>query len=296
MATRPNQTCHWCFTYNMPDDEDWTSATSEAPVVLWDQGEMSYLVYQVEKGTHMHLQGYVCLLRKKRLAQVSSILGGHVHLERMKGRPDQAAAYCKKKDETYIAGPWEWGTAPDSRGKKSATALAVEDVVAGKPLTEVAKNHPLAWVRSYRGLKDLQAELAVPTGTWREVSVYVLWGPTRTGKTRTAMADTCADGRAPYRLPLSDSMWFDGYEGQDTLVIDDFYGQIKFHHMLNILDGYYVQVAVKGGFVWGRWTKVYITSNGHPDTWWAKSDIPQPSREAMAARFKEVKCMDPGYQ
>jgi len=154
----------------------------------------------------------------------------------------------------------------------------------------VAVENPLAWVRSCKGLTSLAQALTTPTEVWRQVTVTVIYGPTRTGKTRAAMNSTCRDGRHPYQMPLSSGFWFDGYEGEDTLVIDDFYGQIRFSDMLRILDGHYVQVPVKGGFTWAKWTNVFITSNTHPDQWWAGSrdTIPAASLDAMRARFTEI--------
>lgn len=73
-----------------------------------------------------------------------------------------------------------------------------------------------------------------------------------------------------YRLRLTNNgVWFDGYIGQKVLLIDDFYGSIKFHDMLEYMDGYKFQVPIKGGFVWKAWDKVYITSNKHPNEWYA---------------------------
>lgn len=292
---RPIQCCNWCWTWNAEEeDADAWAAAVDPPVELFDAGHMAYLVYQVEKGTHVHLQGYVSLLKKKRLAQVEKLLGGHVHLEQARGRPDQAAAYCKKAD-SRLAGPWEWGTAPDARGKKSPTALAVDAILARQPLATVAIEHPMAWVRSHRGLQSLASMLAAPTPEtqYKPCTTTVLWGSTRTGKTKAAMTSLCKDGRLPFMLPMGGGFWFDGYQGQDTLVIDDFYGQIKFSDLLNVLDDQVHQYPIKGGFIYSAWTRVFITSNSHPDDWWkgSRAEIPAASMAAMMARLTEITMM-----
>jgi len=278
---------HWCFTWN----DDWAADCSEDPAALWDASQFSYMVYQLERAEtgQLHLQGFCSLLKKARLNAVKKLLNPAVHLEQARGRPDQAADYCKKED-SRVAGPWEYGSAPDKRGKKSPTAQAIADIQAGKPLSAVATENPLAWVRSYRGLTSLAAALSKPAVAWREVTVFVYWGKTRSGKTRAAMESLCADGRLPYSMPVTSGFWFDGYDGEDTLVIDDFYGQIKFSDMLRILDGHYIQIPVKGGFTWARWTRVFITSNTHPDGWWSASraTIPAESLAAMEARLGEI--------
>lgn len=281
------QAIHWCWTWNASaeDSDDWAAAV-DPPVDLWDAGEMAYLVYQVEKGEHVHLQGYLALLKKKRLAQVEKLLGGHVHLERARGRPDQAAAYCKK-DDSRLAGPWEWGTAPDSRGKKSMTSLAVDSIKAGATLSAVAAEHSEAWVRSSRGLTSL-AYMLRPSPAWREVTTHVLWGPTGVGKTRTAFEST-GELPKPYFVVMP-ATWWDGYEGQDSIIFDDFYGQIRLADMLRYLDGYPLQLPVKGGFTHAQWTKVWITSNCEPADWWKGSgdSIPAEARAALMRRIHEV--------
>jgi len=216
-----------------------------------------------------------------------------IHCQRVSSTPDKAAAYCKKT-ESRVAGPWEWGKVPDKRGKKAPLEDAIRAIKAGSSLDTIATEYPSVFVHSYRGLAQLHTILNTPKGFMKPTKVTVLWGPTRTGKTFRAMSATCADGRVPFKMPLSSGFWFDGYAGQDTLVIDDFYGQIRFSDMLQLLDDKHLQVPVKGGFVQGLWTKVYITSNSHPDEWWkdARASIPAWSIAAMMQRLGSIEYMD----
>lgn len=105
---------------------------------------------------------------------------------------------------------------------------------------------------------------------WRDVEVVVFWGKTGTGKTRTAMAEDSV-----YKLNTNNNgtLWFDGYDGEKTLVLDDFYGWIKYGELLTLLDGYPYRCQVKGSSVWARWTKVIITSNKRYEDWYMDRDI-----------------------
>lgn len=290
--TQDAQAVNWCFT--LFREEGWEVIENKDPANLFDSENMDYIIYQVERCPEtqkLHLQGYFALKTRKRMAQAKKLFEyPQIHLIKCLGSPLQNIEYCSKS-ASHIAGPWEYGVRPDARGKKSCTALAIEDIQAGKPLSQVAVENPMAWVRSYRGLTSLAAAVAKPKGVWREVTCFVFWGKSRTGKTRTAMESTCKDGRPPFRMPLSSGFWFDGYDGEDTLVIDDFYGQIKFSDMLQLLDGHYIQVPIKGGFTWAVWTKVFITSNVHPQAWWAgcRDKIPIESMQAMEKRYTEIK-------
>lgn len=278
---------HWCFTVNDIDQEvDYTLLTS-APLDLYDPEVMTYMVYQIEKAPttgNLHAQGYLCLKTKQRLSGVKKI-HATAHWEKAKGTAKQAADYCKKSD-SYIAGPWTWGIAPDARGKKSATALAIDAIRAGASMRVIAVEHPEALVRSHRGLQQL-SYLLHSSPDWRDVRTTWIWGTTGTGKTRAAFSSKCADGRNPYFVVLP-AQWWDGYEGQDTIIFDDFYGQVRLADMLRYLDGYPLQCQVKGAFVWANWTRVFITSNCSPDDVYRSESVPMDAKQAFLRRVTEI--------
>lgn len=88
--------------------------------------------------------------------------------------------------------------------------------------------------------------------------VYVFTGPTGTGKTRSVHAAhpdlwTACDPKL---------QWFDGYNGQEAVLIDDFDGSsCSITFLLKLFDRFKMQVPVKGSHVnWGpKW--LFITSN-----------------------------------
>jgi hypothetical protein len=90
---------------------------------------------------------------------------------------------------------------------------------------------------------------------------------------------------ASYWKP-GDFQWFDGYEGQRIVIIDDFRGEYPLPLLLQLLDRYPMQVPVKGGF--SQWCprKVYITSNIRPWLWY--TDSPTESRDALMRRLDNV--------
>ena len=69
-------------------------------------------------------------------------------------------------------------------------------------------------------------------------------GPTGCGKTRSAYESTPSGLPKPYFVVMP-AQWWDGYNGQDTIIFDDFYGQIRMADMLRYLDGYPVQLLSK---------------------------------------------------
>lgn len=103
------------------------------------------------------------------------------------------------------------------------------------------------------------------------VETHVLWGDTGSGKTRAAY-EFDPD---LWMVPHSDGqLWFDGYVGQSTILIDDFYGWIKYGFLLRLLDGYKFDLQIKGGFTRKMWKTVIITSNKPPEEWYQQGVTP----------------------
>ncbi len=73
-------------------------------------------MYQHEKETRDHIQGYLYLKKQARLAAMKKLLP-RAHWEPRKGSHKQARAYCMK-EETRTAGPFEWGD-PPAQGKRT---------------------------------------------------------------------------------------------------------------------------------------------------------------------------------
>lgn len=93
---------------------------------------------------------------------------------------------------------------------------------------------------------------------WRGAfPVIVLEGRTRCGKTRLARK------YGTFILGGYQLSWWNGYEGQRCLIIDDFAGDKDVHiqHLLRILDGNQLRLEMKGAHTWALWNAVIITTN-----------------------------------
>jgi hypothetical protein len=102
---------------------------------------------------------------------------------------------------------------------------------------------------------------------YRKVEVYVYWGLGGTGKTRKVFDENpnvfrCNNWKA------FNGLIFDGYDGEDVILLDDFCGNIPFNFFLNIIDGHPLSVKVKYGHVSVNYTKVFITSTKIPTLWY----------------------------
>ncbi len=246
-----------------------------------------YVVYQQEvcpeTGTD-HFQGYIEFFDKKRRGGVQTAIGDSVaYVARRFASRSVARAYCLK-DESRKEGtvPFEFGLwRLDVCEKVKLKDLLKTDMT----LEEVKVQHPMMYVRYHKGLERLYAfRQKKKAEQFRDVKVRCFIGDPGTGKTRQATS-----GTNWYKMPIGDKMWFDYYDGEKTLVIDDFNGGINYYQLLSVLDGYKLLCPVKGGFVYAMWTTVIITSTAHPRNWYPKRGF----TAALRRRITEIREFDP---
>jgi len=83
-------------------------------------------------------------------------------------------------------------------------------------------------------------------------------------------------------------MWWDGYEQQEAIIIDDFDGKWPYRDLLRLLDRYPYQGQFKGGYFKVNSPYIYITCEFAPSYFWQGNEYAQVFR-----RLKEVKYVPP---
>ncbi len=252
----------WCFTLFVDPFE-----------YKHDERLVRYIIYQTEvcpESGRSHQQGYVEFIKAYRRSRVQTLLcpGVQFHLEPASGSASANREYCSKA-ESRLHGPFEHGT-PAAPGVSGAYQQAVSLVVDGTSLRRVSSAFPSQFVRHARGFRALRRSLF--PSLQRTVVVTVLVGDPGSGKTRYVYDTHGFDN--VFSLELGGSqVWFDGYDGQSVLLIDDFYGGMRYNYLLRLLDIYPMDVPVKGDFVSAMWSHVYITSNAVPRDWYSEEKI-----------------------
>lgn len=258
------QTCNWVFRISNPvDDQEPTGWIG-----------VKYCVWQKEKAASglIHLQGYVVVPRCT-LAAMKTRSGG-AHWEPRRGTHAQAKAYSRK-EETRIDGPWEFGNEPHIGQGKRNDLMALKDAVdGGASLAVLAEEHFTTmavhsrWIREYRILKGIAQRHYLTYTT-------VLWGPPGSGKTSRVLAETTGEGRTAYwmKKPIGNAAFFDGYDGEEDFVIDEFYGWLSFDLLCRMCDRFPLMVDTKGGAVQFCPKRIWITSNVDPMRWYPKIGV-----------------------
>jgi len=236
----------------------------------WDS---KYLVYGKELSSTLtpHLQGFVIFNKRQRLSGVKK-LHATAHWEAAKGTSQQASDYCKKESNYTETGILS------QQGKRTDLEKAIGAIKEDVPMAEVAEEFSTVYVKFGRGLKDLALTLSTPyehTGT-RGLWIY---GPPGTGKSHVARQ-------------LSDSVylkaqnkWFDGYNGEDVILLDDMDTNVLGHHLKIWSDKWACTGETKGGTIPLRHKLFVVTSNYSIETLYPDDMVMQ---EAIARRFHVI--------
>jgi len=255
---KPFSARHYCFTLNNYSD-------AEVKALATPMKDVRYIVFGYETapttGTP-HLQGYVEFGRPMRRKAISSLTGfERMSLFERRGTRDQARDYCLKTGKYAEYGNWESG----GRGARTDINDLLDAINAGAGWETCINEFTQVTARCMRFVdKAMQLAAAKRAQKKRDVITYVHYGTSGCGKT-SSILELYPNA---FTVNCSDSFPFDGYNNEDVIILDDFYGNLPYHQLLNILEGYSLRVNVKGGHAYAAWTKVYITSNAPPYEWY----------------------------
>lgn len=195
-------------------------------------------------------------------------------------RSDAAEAYVWKEDSRVAGTQFELGSKPQNRNSKQDWDKIHQNAKDGK-FDDIPAD---VLIRHYSSLKRIRIDNLTPIARdIAEVNVY--WGVSGSGKTHRVHAEVQARGVAWFdKHPLT--KWWDGYSGQDAVIIDEFAGRIDIVHLLRWLDKYPCTVEVKGYSVPLQATRFWITSNLSPDEWYP--DAHPNHKSALRRRLTNV--------
>lgn len=131
------------------------------------------------------------------------------------------------------------------------------------------------------GIKAWREDLRQVPPPYSAKTVEYHWGPPGIGKSTKATTQYPAAF-----LKDCDTKWWDNYQGQDVIVLDDFPGVMTAVIAKKWLGEVNVPLEVKGGATEMRYTKIFITSNVPPeDCFEAAKDV---HRAAFMRRLTKV--------
>ena len=274
----------------------------------------TYIVYQRERCPTTGKEHYQCYIEFQNACMLCTLMKKFPFFYWTPRETTRKACiiYCTKQD-TRIDGPFYWPveqpTEPDrpapssicsptganqtptdangapipKTGKEStADDAAMMLLNPSVSLKRAAQTYPGQFLKHPNGFSRLRAIVQPRQKTKPTVIVY--YGPTGCGKSKLAWErsrqEFDEEDIYPYHATAENGKeWWDGYDGQPCVIIDEFRGR-KFHYdrILSLLDRNPVMVPFKGGHSNFVPQKIYITSFESPRAWYpkhAESDIAQ---------------------
>jgi len=185
-------------------------------------------------------------------------------VERRRGDQSQAIEYCSK-EASRVLGPWRIGEPAKGQGFRTDINELAQAIVGGVSRRELVQQFPTLVLKFARGI-EYARNIVLESPPWRDLRCFYLYGPTGTGK--SSFVYSTHGHSNVYTLPSARHTWFDQYDGQQVLFIDEYSNGLERETLLRWLDGHPLQVQVKGGHVAARWTYVYVVSNENWYEWW----------------------------
>lgn len=253
----------WCWVLNNPREDEL--------VILQDGA--AYIKWQLERGERgtPHYQGYLECKKSSGLLEAKRILGlGRSHLE-----PTNSAAYIAYvwKEESRIGGPWQLGREPGETTEqcnRNGNLKRIGELLVGggvRNLRDIAREYPIEWIKYGRGIRDLRATLLPDRDRHTRPSIKIYLGDSGKGKSRSIYDQF--ESRSLFKK-AGTSKWFNGYDGQEILWLEEFTGweEIPPELLLQICDWYPLELETKFGFVPLSAKVVILSSTQHWGAWY----------------------------
>lgn len=281
--SKQTQSKYWCFTINNPMD----NYGDLKRLIKW-----SYMVVGREIGDEgtPHLQGFVAMETRVRFTTMKKLIP-KAHLEPMYGTTNQAIQYCKKDGdwEEYGVLPVDTGRTGGSSGGKSKHEkfLKMVQLVKDNKMDDVLEIDAVSYVQHYHAFKRIKQDHPQKLQDLQDVCGEWIYGPPGVGKSYTARLEN------PDLYDKPTNKWWDGYQGEAVVLIDDFdmVHHILGHHLKRWADRYSFPAEMKGTTVQIRPKKIVVTSNySIEDVFTNDGDA---LVKALKRRFKERNMVEP---
>ena len=252
---------------------------------------MNYLVFGKECAPtgQLHYQGYVQF--KNRMTQMQITRNGVLEncwRTIARGSAMEASEYCKKDGEFYEYGTITLNGRPrgssDSEQRKRRRQN-YDDVVNGrKKVKQCIDEAPedLDWIKKLGEYVPARKEAA---------HVLYLWGATGKGKTHSTH-NVLDKLEVSYYKKSPGTKWFDGYQDQDVLILEEFTSCFTITKFLTLCDRNPPPQETKGGHTNISARFIIILSNLSPEDQYKGDDIPVVRKEAYLRRIDTSFCVN----
>ncbi len=254
------------WTFFPPDDYDiWG---------LIQPDQFKSIVFQQEicpDTGRFHYQGFFRLFRPYRVRGAQKLLHPTIKMNMQvpDGNDYENYLYCTKEETRVMDTTWyEYGVFSDEQGHRQDLEDIGNQIIEGVPMYEIAVDRPGHYIRYHSGMLSLASLVESQFPVVRQAEFTLIIGPTGSGKTTW-----CRENfpNAFWPTKATSEMWWDGYHGQRTIIIDNFArGFMSFIDLCRLLDNPPLRLKIHHGFVYWKasTTKLIITSNVKIEDWY----------------------------
>jgi len=257
-----------------------TNNYTEAHIQALEELDCVYVVYGKEKGDSgtPHLQGYVRFKSPKTFSACKKAMPEGSHIEIKKGTCQQAIDYCKKDGDVYERGEAPKSAAEGGKMEKQRWKRILAAAEQGD-WDMLREEEPQVWCRMEEKLRKKRKVVPepLPIGPGEKVHEWY-YGVPGSGKSHKARMEN------PGAYIKRRNKWWDGYEDQDVVIIEEWSpdDKLSLQNLKEWADKWPFGAERKGGYMVIRPRKIIVCSNYHPNDCCERAE----DSKALARRFK----------
>lgn len=299
--------CRYVFTINNPNDKTKSLVHSqigkEINKLLNDGNHITYAIWSLERGSRgtQHIQGYFEVSKKIKFTTLTNKFKPMKGwLAPARGTAQESIDYISHTGEQadkagdLIDGPWYLGDKPaPGKGARTDIKALADALKEGKSMVSLATDHTDTMLKYFSNAQKLHTLLNKKTRQWM-TELYIYTGVAGSGKSHAAYEEAKQYLRdnnleeEPYMLMIPSNpaapLWWQDYDGQSVVIIDDFYGTIGLNYFKQLVDKYPMKVNMKNGHAEFLAKRIYVTSNQGWRTWWATELLQNKENEHAIVR------------
>lgn len=203
-----------------------------------------------------HYQWYIRFENLVKKKNVIKYLKG-IHVQKYNGGDFNNKTYSSKDKVIF-----EYGT-PAKQGERTDLNLVKDQILAGTKVDDLTLENPNLFHQYGRTLCKLE-DIAMRKKFRTEMTKgFWYYGETGAGKSHKAFENFTPDTH--YVLNLNDNGWWEGYAQQETVILNEFRGQIPYSELLDLCDKYPKSVKRRNREPMPFTSKrIIVTSSLHP--------------------------------
>lgn len=265
---------HFCFTWfyenNKPEEVLKRYYDNNDDLVVFILGG-----YEICPSTQKkHIQGYIQLNKKKTfkvfMKEFQTFIKNKCHMQMCMGSSEQNKFYCEKEGNVFSFGDIQdiiskYQKVNDDREKRVGPTKVIKSYYenGGDSLKLIVKE-AADNVSAIKYAESLHKYYDKPRGRHDRVRLSYYYGLPGTGKTFSASKELDDDKKAYYVKDADKPKWWDQYDGEKYVIIDDLRDKIDFGSLLNIVNPSPYLTEFKGGSRQLKATDFVITTNYTP--------------------------------